>query len=187
MHVALYETIHSALIEILAEYGIKASLCQGKDREVNCPEDTQKGTVPFSLTRKSGQSPEPFLCFLRRAPGDVLLGNTKIAGSAQRRSRGAVLQHGSVLLGRSLMAPELDGLAEAAAVRPDGDQLASAWSARLAETFSLRWQPGVLTDSEGHRSQEFAREKYDSLLWTQHRGRGKEIQDDGEKLFSPPQ
>jgi len=36
----------------------------------------------------------PFLCFQRRAPGDVLVGRTKVAGSAQRRSSGAVLHAG---------------------------------------------------------------------------------------------
>ena len=36
-------------------------------------------------------TPEPFLCFQRRVPGDVLIGPHKIAGSAQRRHRGAVL------------------------------------------------------------------------------------------------
>ena len=52
------------------------------------------------------------MCFQRRAPGDVLVKGEKIAGSAQRRCRGAVLQHGSVLLARSPAAPELDGLKE---------------------------------------------------------------------------
>ena len=35
-----------------------------------------------------GRSREPLLCFQRRAAGDVLVGATKIAGSAQRRRRG---------------------------------------------------------------------------------------------------
>ncbi len=34
---------------------------------------------------------EPFLCFQRRSPGDVVIGETKVAGSAQRRCQGAVL------------------------------------------------------------------------------------------------
>ena len=95
-HIALYETIHAALIDVLAGYGIHASLCQAK-------------------AGKCGRS-QPFLCFQRRSPGDVLLSDVKIAGSAQRRCRGAVLQHGSVLLARSPAAPELPGLAEVAAI-----------------------------------------------------------------------
>ncbi|NIL97049.1 MAG: lipoate--protein ligase family protein, partial [Planctomycetales bacterium] len=56
------------------------------------------------------ESEREFLCFLRRAAGDVLVGGTKIAGSAQRRRRGAVLQHGSVLLQTSESSPELAAL-----------------------------------------------------------------------------
>src|SRR5437667_329111 len=55
---------------------------------------------------------EPFLCFERRTCGDIILGDAKIVGSAQRRRRGAVLQHGSVLLSRSDFALELPGIAE---------------------------------------------------------------------------
>jgi lipoate-protein ligase A len=54
--------------------------------------------------------PEPFLCFQRRARGDVLCGEHKLMGSAQRRRRGAMLQHGSLLLGKSACAPELPGV-----------------------------------------------------------------------------
>src|SRR5439155_9541566 len=38
------------------------------------------------------------LCFQHHAPGDVMIGTAKIAGSAQRKQRGALLQHGAILL-----------------------------------------------------------------------------------------
>ncbi|MEN6493699.1 MAG: hypothetical protein ABFD16_05355, partial [Thermoguttaceae bacterium] len=85
----LYEAVHASLVELLASYGVRASLCD--------PALGQRATPPF-------------LCFQRRSPGDLLVGPIKVAGSAQRRLRGAVLQHGSILLARSLAAPELDGL-----------------------------------------------------------------------------
>ena len=44
---------------------------------------------------------EPFLCFSRGDARDIVLGSHKIMGSAQRRRRGAVLQHGALLLARS--------------------------------------------------------------------------------------
>jgi len=150
-HLALYETIHAVLIDVLAGYGIQAALCRGEGRERN--------------------RTETFLCFQRRSPGDVLLSDIKIAGSAQRRCRGAVLQHGSVLLACSPTAPELAGLAEVAAISLSFDQLVQAWLPKLAETFSIEWQAGILTDSEQRRSAELAREKYDSAEWTRHRGR----------------
>ena len=82
----LVDEFHQALIEALREWRIAACLCESAS----------------GISRDK----EPFLCFLRRAAGDVLLEGAKIAGSAQRRQRGSVLQHGSVLLARSPGAPE---------------------------------------------------------------------------------
>jgi lipoate-protein ligase A len=148
-HIAIYKTIHAALIDVLAEYGISASLCQVQGRE-------------------SDRAVE-FLCFLRRSPGDVLLSDVKIAGSAQRRFKGAVLQHGSVLLARSQAAPELPGIAETAATSPSFDQLAQAWTTNLAASIPLEMQPGVLSDKERRRATELAQEKYDSDRWNRKR------------------
>jgi len=46
----------------------------------------------------SGAARGPFFCFERRHRFDVLTGREKVAGSAQRRTRNAVLQHGSIIL-----------------------------------------------------------------------------------------
>jgi lipoate-protein ligase A len=165
-HLALYETIHAVLIDILAGCGIHARLCLGEGPE-----------------RDRSQ---PFLCFQRRSPGDVLLSDVKIAGSAQRRCRGAVLQHGSVLLSRSTTAPELPGLAEVAEISLSFDQLVQAWSSKLAKTLSIQFQPGILTDSEQHRAIILEREKYDSTEWTQHRRRGIFIEKSRIIAFHPP-
>jgi lipoate-protein ligase A len=170
-HLALYETIHTALIEILTGYGIHARLCRCDKGGSPIFANAKIGTVPQEIDRQSERS-QPFLCFQRRSPGDVLLSDAKIAGSAQRRCRGAVLQHGSVLLARSTTAPELPGLAELAAILLSFDQLAQAWSNELAEIFSLHYQPGILTDAEQCRAVNLVGEKYDSNQWTQHRGRG---------------
>ena len=45
------------------------------------------------------------LCFQHPTPGDVMVGRAKIVGSAQRKRRGALLQHGAVLLASSPWAP----------------------------------------------------------------------------------
>ncbi|MGD0652927.1 MAG: biotin/lipoate A/B protein ligase family protein [Thermoguttaceae bacterium] len=150
-HLMLYETVHAALIEVLSGHGISASLCRDKGRE----------KTPGA----------PFLCFQRRSPGDVLVSEVKIAGSAQRRRRGAVLQHGSVLLARCSAAPELPGLAEVAAIALSFDQLVQRWSSKLSEVFPMHLEPGILTDAEQFRVLGLAREKYNSSEWTEHRGR----------------
>jgi lipoate-protein ligase A len=41
---------------------------------------------------------EPFLCFQRHAACDLIVNGKKLAGSAQRRTRTALLQHGSLIL-----------------------------------------------------------------------------------------
>ncbi len=165
-HITLYESMHAVLIEALTDYGINASLCRGEGRQ------------PVVK--------EPFLCFQRRSPGDVLLPEVKIAGSAQRRRRGAVLQHGSLLLARSPAAPELPGLAEAATIDLSFDQFVQTWLTKLAEAFSMQLQPGILSGSERRQAEDLVREKYDSTDWTRSRGGKMHAEKSGHISTHPP-
>ena len=133
----------------------KARVGPAKGRQYNCQ--------PNKPAR------EPFLCFQRRAPGDVLVKGEKIAGSAQRRCRGAVLQHGSVLLARSPAAPELDGLKELTARPILVEEFIQAWSEKLSLALAVRWQPGSLSAGRCRRAAELAKEKYGSATWTNAR------------------
>ena len=137
----LYDSVHNTLIATLGSLGVQAKLC-GQ-----------------SAAR---QEANPFLCFQRRSPGDVLVGTTKVAGSAQRRTKGAVLQHGSVLLGRSAAAPELDGLVELAGSAISSQLLVERWLERLSAELGLRWQDEPLTDNDRKRAAELVRDKYGS-------------------------
>jgi lipoate-protein ligase A len=82
---------------------------------------------PLALWQHNSQhsrTEEPFLCFQRRSRGDVVFSRSngaqeKVVGSAQRRRRGAILQHGSILLARSIVAPELPGLTELSKIQMD--------------------------------------------------------------------
>ena len=86
-----------------------------------------------------------FLCFNRRSPGDIVIGDHKVMGSAQRRWKSAILQHGSLLLARSPWAPQLLGLREILALRWNLDRpehevhldFASSLVNRLAECYHL--------------------------------------------------
>ncbi len=60
---------------------------------------------------EKGQPSSP-LCFQHITAGDLLVGERKIAGSAQRRQRGCLLQHGAILLGASPHAPRVPGIWE---------------------------------------------------------------------------
>jgi lipoate-protein ligase A len=125
---------------------------------------------------------EPFLCFERRAIGDVVAmpwqtfddgvawnaNEAKILGSAQRRSRGAILQHGSLLLQKSAAAPELAGLqdingAEAPSIRPA--QLVD----HLETALEMRFEPEILARRVELNAGHLANSKYKAAAWTKRR------------------
>ncbi|MEN6458422.1 MAG: lipoate--protein ligase family protein [Thermoguttaceae bacterium] len=149
-----YRAVHYALIAALARYGIEAGM-------LTCA----------TAGRPSFNQPEPFLCFQRRSPGDVLLDGVKIAGSAQRRCQGAVLQHGSLLLARSSAAPELDGLLELAGKPIDAEEFTQAWLHEMAGVLGVQWHRQPMAEADGRRAAEIESQKYATSLWTEHRGR----------------
>lgn len=124
---------------------------------------------------------EPFLCFQRRSPGDLVLrasGVTspepatwhKILGSAQRRRSGAVLQHGSLLLARSDYAPELQGVDELAGTNfahwDPSLVLASDWGAKLASVLDLDLAPAMTSKQIlAPAALALAREKFHEPSW----------------------
>lgn len=144
----LYRRAHATLIAALARFGAAASLVAAARPE---------------------RRDEPFLCFARRAEGDVLLAGAKIAGSAQRRRAGAVLLHGSVLLARSDAAPELPGVSELTRAQIAPEELTAHWRERLAELAAARWTVGRRTPSESAEADALAQSKYSADAWTRRR------------------
>ena len=94
----IYEAVHAAMVEWLEELGLAA-------RQWRETYNLQTASVHTAANSKA-----EFLCFHRRSEGDVIVGDHKVMGSAQRRSRGALLQHGSLLVAKSIHAPSLWGL-----------------------------------------------------------------------------
>jgi lipoate-protein ligase A len=80
------------------------------------------------------QGRERFLCFEHVTPGDVVIGETKIAGSARRKRGTAVLQHGSVLLAASPFAPHLRGVREVSGVDLTPADLAGVIARRFSQS-----------------------------------------------------
>jgi lipoate-protein ligase A len=109
------------------------------------------------------------LCFRHFTTGDVLLGGAKVVGSAQRRHRGALMQHGSILLAQSPFTPELPGIREltGAALKPD-EVIIAIRSAFVGETgWSLT--AAAWEDDELRRVEDLAREKYGGPAWNDRR------------------
>jgi lipoate-protein ligase A len=154
---SLYARIHGSLIESLADAGVPAILYAPEEGS-----GVRAAAIP------------PFLCFERRSAGDVIGGQAgrfahKIAGSAQRRQRGALLQHGSILLARSLQAPELPGIAELAGVVLSADVLVAQWTPRLWAALGTKGDRGTLSTSEQTLAETFARDRFGSPDWETRR------------------
>ena len=143
----LYELFHQSLVQVLADAGVTSQLCRAED----------------------ATSDHPFLCFRRHTEGDVLIDRHKIAGSAQRRSSSAVMQHGSVLLDRSSWAPELPGIRQVAGKQMEPQQLADAWLDTMQSRWPIDWKTAELTASERQRVEVKIRQKFASRAWNHRR------------------
>ncbi len=174
---SLYCHTHKAVIAAVAELGGDASrlsLC-----------DPEKQPRPER---------EPYLCFQRRADGDLLVegpfpdqqeshedaigeprpsamaagairGRYKVCGSAQRKRRGALLQHGGVLLAQSPAAPELPGLAELGVLAVNPAELAPVLAGRLEVALDLSCQLGALRPTEAATARRIVADKYGADAW----------------------
>ena len=142
-----YNLIHGAWIATLADLGVATQLCPRTDPE----------------------SEQSFLCFHRRTAGVLLLGISKIGGSAQRRHRHAALQHGSLLLEQSPAAPELPGITQLSGVNLTATEWQAAWLTQLEQRLGVTWEVGCLTDRERGMAEELELEKFSHAKWTLRR------------------
>ncbi len=139
----LYEVAHDAIITSLAELGIESS----------------RGGV----TDDSGAAKGPFFCFARRHCYDVLIGQDKFVGSAQRRTKTAVLQHGSIILGnRYAQQPTAKADVE---YTETVETLRRALPATLAGKTGTSFEPGVWQPTELQAAEPFI-DKYAGDEWT---------------------
>jgi lipoate-protein ligase A len=156
---ALYVVVHEALVDVLAALGVRARL-HGEG----------------SAASETATSPEPFLCFARRGRHDIVLSSpgkseplTKIVGSAQRRSRGAVLQHGAVLLATSERAPELPGIRDITGNRLSPEQIIDPWAQRLALRLGLTLEQPATRSKSLYENAHRLNDRYSRDAWTRRR------------------
>lgn len=107
------------------------------------------------------------LCFLHHTPGDLVVGGAKVVGSAQRKLRGAILQHGTILLSQSPHTPELPGLAELAKA-VTAEELMRGFAGRFKTELGWKFVEGAWTDAERDAAARIA-EKYRSAEWNGRR------------------
>jgi lipoate-protein ligase A len=135
--------MHGIIAAALATFGVAVRACA-------CGEEQKQGGV---------------LCFLHQTPGDLLLGPHKVVGSAQRKQRGALLQHGGILLAASPHAPALPGIAELSGVRLSVAETCAALCEHFARDTGWILCEGVWTEAERRRGEELSMSKYASAAW----------------------
>lgn len=136
--------MHRIISAALAEHGVHAA----------CATPVKHGAV---------------LCFQQHACGDLLIAGRKVVGSAQRKYRQALMQHGSILLAQSEHTPTVPGIRETAGVTltpPEVDE--AILRALIAET-GWALSRASWTESEQLEIGRLIGEKYANSTWNERR------------------
>lgn len=155
----LYDRVHDALATVLRDHGLA------------CRRRGEPSPGSGSNTAGSLNATKPFLCFHDRDPHDLVWEqlDVKVVGSAQRRRRGGLLQHGGLLLKRSDHAPDLLGVEDLglAAHSPD------FWTEQILQVvereLGLEPEPHELDDDEIAEVERLVSERYGNPAWTARR------------------
>jgi lipoate-protein ligase A len=140
----LYQIVHGTLTQCLQNQGVSIA--------------------PWGQPALEERESE-FLCFRRRTPHDLILDGHKVVGSAQRKRRHVVMQHGGVLLAQSACAPELPGIAELA--KPvDEERLLYEWIDALTNKLSWRIRHSETNDAEKELANHLRNSRFSSKEWT---------------------
>ncbi len=151
----LYRTMHHAVIDVLRRHGIACHR--------------------WGDLHRSGGDEAAFLCFQRRSPDDLIVAGYKVLGSAQRRARRAILQHGSLLLRASPFATELPGVTELSGVTSGRDQALQneLFADQIIETVTghrdWRASSGRLSEAEHANSRRIRRDRFAAPAWLERR------------------
>jgi lipoate-protein ligase A len=138
--------MHGVIAAALGEFGVTAHPHESPDRHADTP-----------------------LCFLHLTAGDLLVGGAKVGGSAQRKHRGALLQHGGLLLAQSPYTPELPGIRELTGRALAVEETCSAVARALARETGWQLVPGDWTAGEAARGEELVAGKYGRREWNEKR------------------
>jgi lipoate-protein ligase A len=139
--------MHTLLADALASVGVPVKIC-GRHEE-----------------KKLGD----VLCFLHHTPGDLLIDGAKVVGSAQRKQRGALMQHGSILLAATPWTPQLPGIRELTGATLSAEMLSDALIEQLAKQTGWQLVASEWTPKERQRIDELAAGKYSQSAWNSKR------------------
>jgi len=139
----LYEVVHDAFIDALALLNVAARRS--------------------GLSDDSSANRGPFFCFDRRHCLDVLIGTQKLAGSAQRRTPAAILQHGSLIMANRYCQQKAAAVTDC--IDLSDDALLPLLIDALARRFEEPLEEGAWTTAELHCAEQL-KSKYAGEAWT---------------------
>jgi lipoate-protein ligase A len=140
--------MHLVLAEALGKLGVGLTMAVGAEVEEKVP---------------------AFLCFQQLTPGDLLCRGTKVVGSAQRRFREGLLQHGAILLERSEHAPALPGLRDLVGPALESAEIVEQVTQQFAALTGWIMEAGDWSEEEGTRIVELKADKYTQAAWNERR------------------
>jgi lipoate-protein ligase A len=161
--------MHRVIAAALAELGLAEQIESVQEMPIR-RRDTfacASGLWPYKPEAKAKQT--QVLCFEQFTSGDLLCAGRKIAGSAQRKYRQALMQHGSILLERSEYTLTLWGIRESAGVALPLSQLLDAILASFAENTGWRMEIDDWTVQEKAYIEELVLGKYVTAAWNEKR------------------
>lgn len=141
----LYRAVHAAFVTAMDGWGVTIK--------------------PHSVDKRPQNQADPFLCFQRRTDEDLILSGYKVLGSAQRRVKHAVMQHGSLLLRASSHASELPGIADLTSIVIDIAQFTADLAAVLGNALNISFETGPLTTDEGARASLVVVQRFANKTW----------------------
>lgn len=141
----LYTAVHEAIVAALQRFSVQA--------------------CAFRFDKRPLYSEEAFLCFQRRTDEDLIVSGYKVVGSAQRRDKRAILQHGSVLLRASEYASALPGVVDLSSQPIDPEALGDAVAAELSCRIGTEFADGALTAQECDRAEQIVVERFGNATW----------------------
>jgi len=127
------------------------------------------GVGTFLFKPEGEPSSHSFLCFKHFTAGDLMIDWYKVAGSAQRKQRGALLQHGSIMLEQPPFTTALYGIGDMTAMKIEPTVLADYIVRHLNEDLGWQIEPGEWSCEEREAIASLAANRYRSDAWNRKR------------------
>jgi lipoate-protein ligase A len=141
------EMVHAIIAKVLGGLGVL----------------TARATAEVAVTQDS------CLCFHHVTCGDLIIGSAKVVGSAQRRQRGALLQHGAILLATSPWIPTLPGIEQLTRRCITSDEFCRPFVEELAVQMDWQFTADDWNGRERKQIDDLVEQRFRSIHWNARR------------------